>query len=318
MGTFNDISNLFHDIADVIRTKTGSTKYIRGNDFAREIEKLDIINTNEIESRVITYPESTGTTYITTSEISIVENRSGESFPGTLPGAVTAYNSTSNFAGVKEIRINSVKGSSGNIRSFFYNFKMLNVPVTFSSAETNLEYAFGSCTNFNQPITIPENVTVVTNMFHSCTNFNQPITIPENVTNVTNMFYNCASFNQPITFPNGVSSIRGALDGCTNFNQPIHIKSTTNAGLLLRGCTSFGSSVYFTNPPTYPSSTTGMFCNCNRMLIKSVYCNNAEKMINYTNNQSIVSNNIRWFEMEDGNGYFNFYYNVYIYNNYNP
>ena len=204
----------------------------------------------------------------------------------------------------------------------FNRASSFNQPITIPNSVTNMSYIFNGVDSFNHPITIPNSVKNMAGTFSNTYFFNHPITIPNGVENISNIFSYARRFNQPITIPNSVKDASKAFMGCYNFNRSITISDNVeNMINLLRGCERFSSNIYFNNSSTITNSfkITDMFSGCNELLKKSIYCNNAAPFIKYTyDSWSIVGGDVTWDALSDGNGYYNTYYNVYIYNNWTP
>lgn len=222
-----------------------------------------------------------------------------------------------------------------NCSYMFENNEFINDPIYIGNTVTDCSYMFSNCQNFNNIIFMGDNVTNCSYMFNSCNNFNQSIQIPNNVINCSHMFDSCENFNQNIQIPNNVTDCSYMFNWCTELNQNIQIpNSVTNCSYM------FSSSI-LKDIITIPSSVTDcsfMFSNCqllSEIIIQEdenqpihnftgliynrpnnislrIHCNNLS-LITDSSSNSIVNEPIMWSSMT--NGYYNLFYNVFLYNN---
>ena len=240
------------------------------------------------------------------------------------------------------VKIGDNYGAPTNFANYFSDNKsMINEPMVVGDGVTNC-YRMLYNSSFNAPVTIGNNVTDCSEMLYRCYSFNQSVNISDSVTNCQNMLRNCSNFNAPITIGNNVATCANMLTGCTNYNLPITIPygvtncsymlysdtsfnhpvivpaSATNCVAMLISCNSFGSDVYFEHTSYTPMLANSMFDSTNKSLRKNIHfhpsMNNVFNVTSYRN--TIVSDSISWTDMEDGNGFYNTYYNIYCYNNY--
>lgn len=227
-----------------------------------------------------------------------------------------------------------------NCSGMFSTCLYFNQPITIGQNVTDCSTMFYLCNNFNQPVTIGPNVTNCFNMFNGCRNFNQPITIPNSVTNCDYMFYNCRNFNQPVIIGSNVERCAYMFVNCNNFNQPVIIDSNVESIIhsMFKGCRNFNQSVtigpnvincyalfensytasfdLYIKGKTFRNISLTRACT-NTSGLKNIWFNKVlQNQINKAGAQSLIGNTITWTDMSDGNGFYNEYYKIYCYNNY--
>ena len=193
-----------------------------------------------------------------------------------------------------------------------YNF---NNNVYIGNNAKNCAQMFQSCYDFNKPINIPQNVNDTTSMFYACTKFNQNVAIPDTPDiQCTHMFESCLQLNQPIAIPNNAISTAFMFSSCRNLAQDFIIpKNVKSVGNMFINCENYHGNIYINNVGLNAAGYHNMLKNTgfNR---KNVYCNNLTNLMS-TGTDSIIGNYISWTAMT--NGYYNAFYNIYLFNNYN-
>lgn len=106
-------------------------------------------------------------------------------------------------------------------------------------------YAYGQ--NYTEVSAYAEINTVFTNA-DEFYNFNEALTIGNRVTNCMYLLSGAKGFNQPIIIPNSVTTCSGMFYGCSNFNYPINIpESVLECVSMFRNCVNFNSVVNMSN-----------------------------------------------------------------------
>ena len=332
MGTFSNIASIFSDIANSLRSKMGSQDTFTPSQMAPAINNIptgivpfDDVNCMYVSgvNDVAIEVEQYNNPIVNASELFAFNYNMiyDKYYIGYSVFDISGCFSSSNFN--KPVIINSRQGMF-NMSGCFQMSPEFNQPVTFINTRVyDMSYCFGVCTNFNQPITIPDDVYNMYACFTGCSKFNQPITIPNEIGNMASCFSDCSNFNQPITIPDksrAVINMARCFSGCTNLNQPIIFGSgVNNVAMCLYNCVNFNSSLYFNNSSKLNRITTNkLLGGTNNSLIKSIYCNNATPFTNTKAASSIVGEAVTWTAMSDGNGYYNTFWKVNIYNNWTP
>jgi len=190
------LTQLFSDIADAIRAKTGSASTIVATNFPTEIGNIPSGTTYDD----LTVP----TTHPTTNKY----YGNGAAYIKQLPKFVvqgnTAYGLLKGFAGLEEVEEIEFTQSDTNCNYIFQGCTNLtDVSFTNSSYIKYLLNAFDGC---NMLVTAPSmtttNVTRMSYMFQNCLSLiNVPQYDTSNIDNgyLTHMFSSCPRFKQSIT-----------------------------------------------------------------------------------------------------------------------
>lgn len=104
--------------------------------------------------------------------------------------------------------------------------------------------------NFNKPVVIGDNVTNCEYMFYA-TNFNSHVTIGNNVQNCYEMFGWANNFNQPVNIPDSVISCTSMFTYANKFNSPV--KFSNNCAYysdMFNGCENFNQPISFSSVAT--------------------------------------------------------------------
>jgi len=196
------LEQVFSDIANSIRSKTGTTDSISPLNMSTTIDEIpkgpDYLEFQQL------YTDSALAQGITESKMTIKINQSTRmsTYSGSNPEYYAWFD--------------------GNGSSYYY----------IGNYYRN---------NFNSPVIIGENVVNAFNGFRNLYNFNQPVTIPANCTNFAYIFRGCSSLNSPITIETNSNSIfdcSGMFSGCTNFDSIVYLNGTlaphffTGSGIL--------------------------------------------------------------------------------------
>jgi len=267
MGTFQNISSIFSDIASALRSKMGVADTFRPDQMAGAVNNIPT------GAQVDEYREGTYTNnypYIATLKVgnepqkvvqynSLTEDNTWEQTTlGNLFSPSLGFNSpvymgnsvTSIGKGFNNCTwLNSpifISDSIANLDNCFNTCVRLNSPIRIGNNVISMNYCFYQCYNFNQPISLPNTVQYLVRTFGLCDCFNQPITIPNSVINMSRTFLYCNDLNQPITISNSVKYMAGTFAGCKKFNQYINIPDgVLNVESCFSGCSNLNEYVYF-------------------------------------------------------------------------
>lgn len=168
------------------------------------------------------------------------------------------------------------------------------------------DYLFNNCTNLNLArVIIPDSVEQCVGMFEN-TFLNSNINIPKNAKNCAYMFCGCRWYYdfKNIYIPENVISVDGMFSGITwdsyNKNINVYFNTTRYINIDINGM--FG--------PGSQTTTAHLRLECRRNIFFNSILNN---VFNRTDYFSIANNPIAWTPMT--NGFYNSYYNFYMYNN---
>lgn len=349
MGTFSNISSIFTDIANSLRSKMGTQDTFLPSEMAGAVNNIPTgaqvdeyvlnpytnnyayvagLGDSNVADRVIQYNnivevktwDITDASNLFNGNISDFSQYSGGLYFG---NSVTMMGDC--FYNCKNMNQSITVGSNvTTINGCFYNCSKLNCLVDFNIAYnlTQMNRVFRNCFVFNQPVTIPNSAISIIQCFENCRNFNQPITIPNNVKYAGYCFLQCYVFNQPVTISDGdvPISFQGLFESCWNFNQPVVIPSRANhVGSAFRNCRAFENDIYFKNSSNIRQAYAGnMVTSTSNSHRKNIWCDNATPFLGDRATNSITGQATTWDTMPDGNGYYNTAFNIYIYNNWSP
>ena len=214
-----------------------------------------------------------------------------------------------------------------NIESFFDSCTALNCAPILSNTIDSVGRLFNNCASFNCPVAFPEAIRSMEYTFGYCPSFNQIVQIPHGVNSVNSLFIGCTSYNKPIKYEpysnnRSMSSVgfSSSCSGCRNFNSPVYINTSGDANIsyvylyeAFSYCNNMGSNIIIRgyNEATrfYPSY---MLRDKNTQLRVNIFTTNTAPF-KVTTTASVVAKAITWTDMT--NGFYNAYYNVYVYNN---
>lgn len=229
--THNNLSELFTDIADSIRAKTGSTDAISADNFPTAIDAISSSSSSSklpsLVDRTITEVAATdlqGATNIGVGAFWQCENLTSVTIPENITYIKEkAFTSCSELVDI--VIPDSVTKIGFEAFSSCSKLITINLPNTITSISSGMFYYCTSLTN----IVIPNSVTKIEhNAFYGCHSLTS-LTISNEVTSIgANAFYDCKLLTS-ITIPSGVTSIgAGSLEIGTSKNKAtITMKSTT-------------------------------------------------------------------------------------------
>lgn len=220
---------------------------------------------------------------------------------GNLYIGTNMFNNCTSFNQPLSINIHISLGSS-SFAYMFSNCRALNSPITFNVVYQNratqfvtMEGVFASCVALNSPVTLPDcnMVNSVAYMFNNCTSFNQTINFTSNAAYYYYyMFHNCSQLNQDMNFK---FMYNGSSDTSNMFRNALNV----------------GGDFYFSNGNSH--TVRNMFFNSGVGRRKNCYCDTLTRFL-WTNTSSIVGQTITWTAMDNGQGYYNDSFNIYLYN----
>ncbi len=220
-----------------------------------------------------------------------------------------------------------------NCYGLFMNCQNFNKNVNFGKNVINFGMMFNGCTRFNQDVMINSYGNDYSGMFSGCRNlnslvqFSRTMNFTSNESNLSNMFYSCTNFNRQFNIPSSAHDISRLFSGCSKFNQNIIIPYyVNNCYGMLQYAGNFSSHIYFlgyTNrniDASYMLDIAGCpnyWLEPNVYLPKYIHCH--PRIANILYNQPYIlnyANAVVWNTLGDGNGWYNSFYNTYLYNNY--
>ena len=235
MASEKNLSAVFKDIANSIRSKKGTTGAIQPINMASEI---DGIQTGGEKSTIYKALEARGT------------NWSASFYARTQ----SHFSSTNLFQSMTELSESDLPPSNNVVnmsQMFFGCTNLVAIPKLNTSKVTGMNYMFGVCSKL---ITIPElntsNVTSMNGMFSQCSSLT---TIPEldtnKVTNMNAMFYDCRSLTAiPQLDTSNVTSMNVMFYFCQKLTTipELDTGNVTDMSAMFDGCTSL-KTIYMKN-----------------------------------------------------------------------
>lgn len=200
MAKNNNLQDFLTDVANSIRTKTGTTDQINAQDFSNQI-----LNIPSGENTLKNLLDATQSTYCLFS-----------GYKGTSVDNLIQFDDTENVTNMSRI--------FGNCTN------LTTIPLLNTSKVTDMSYMVYSCTNLT---TIPSldtsNVTDMSNMFSGCNGLTSiPLLNTSNVINMYSTFSNCRNLTSiPQLNTSNVTNMSQIFYGCSNLTT-IPLLNTTS------------------------------------------------------------------------------------------
>lgn len=226
MAKNNNLQDFLTDVANSIRTKTGTTDPINAQDFSDKI--LSISSGENTLKNLLDATKQTSFLFANVYRESIDD--------------LIQYNDTENvtkmwnmFSGCAILKaVPSINTSKVTDMSYMFNScqQLTTIPLLDTSNVTNMSYMFSSCFGLTS---IPQfNTSKVTNMgfvFFGCRNLTTiPLLDTSNVTNMTYMFNGCQYLTTVPAFnASNVTNMGNMFESCTNLKSIL----MTNIGVNL-------------------------------------------------------------------------------------
>lgn len=274
----NTLSDIFKDIANAIRTKSGVSTMFTPNQMADEIVNIPSganLGVKTITKNGMFQASADGfdgfssvNVNVPSSGTSILSFRASDSivnqfnFPVKLEGGYNCSNMFYNFYNFNQ-SVN-IPSEVTNCANMFYNCRNYNNPINIPDEVMNCSRMFYGCKSFNHSVNIPNSIKSCESMFYNCRNYNSVITFLENGYNINCycMFQDCITFNQPILITNGIRNCMAMFSNCQAFNQAIDIPQSVEVmGEMFSNCQNFNCAINLPNNITN-CNYRGMFSNC--------------------------------------------------------
>ena len=256
MAKTDNLSDFLTDVANSIRTKTGTTEQINAQDFSDKILSISglkelIAGKTSCSKLFITY---NGTSVDNLIQYSDTENITGmsEMFRDCTNLTTIPLLNTSNvldmdemFSGCRALTTIPLLDTS-KVTSMMYMFKscdaLTTIPLLNTSSVTYMNYMFASCDSLTTiPLLDTSNVHTMNSMFEFCGNLTTvPALDVSNVTNMGGMFAYCPRLKSIL-----MTNIGADLDisGSTQFEREDllvilnNLRAVTSATTLTMGAT---------------------------------------------------------------------------------
>ena len=222
MAKTDNLSDFLTDVANSIRTKTGTTEQINAQDFSNKILSIQTSGENTLKN-LLDATKSAGYLF--------------DYYTGTSTGNLIQYSDTENVT-----------------KTHFMFHKCTNlttIPLLNTSNVTYMIYMFNGCTSLT---TVPQldtsKVTEMNQMFTNCTNLTTiPLLDTSNVTDMNSMFYGCTSLTTiPQLNTSNVTVMANMFNGCTNLTTvpALDASNVTDMTGVFANCTNL-KSILMTN-----------------------------------------------------------------------
>lgn len=260
MAKNNNLQDFLTDVANSIRTKTGTTDQINAQDFSSKIESIETGITPSGKKTITSTAETDVTNFATAQVVdsnlvasNIKKNVSILGITGTLEEGITptgtldiTTNGIVDVTNYKKANVNVPSGGGNTLKNLldatqraydlfnYYTGTSVDNLIQYNDTEnvTNMERMFGNCTNLTTiPLLNTSNVTSMSQMFYGCDNLT---TIPQlNTSNVTNMYMMFSGDANLTTIPaldvNNVNDFGYMFRLCSNLKSIL----MTNIGVNL-------------------------------------------------------------------------------------
>ena len=220
MAKTDNLSDFLTDVANSIRTKTGTTEQINAQDFSNKILNIPSGGENTLKNLL----DATKSCY------RLFFKYKGASVDGLIQPNDTenVTDMTSMFEGCTNLITVPLLNTS-NVTDMSYTFQscssLTTVPQLNTSNVTDMVGMFEGCTSLTSiPLLDTSNVTTMNSMFRGCTNLTTvPLLDTSKVTVMANMFNGCTNLT---TVPaldasnvTGETALVGAFADCTNLKS---------------------------------------------------------------------------------------------------
>ena len=220
MAKTDNLSDFLTDVANSIRTKTGTTEQINAQDFSDKILNIPSGGENTLKNLL----DATNSCY------RLFYNYKGASVDGLIQPNDTenVTDMTGMFEGCTNLITVPLLNTS-NVTDMLYTFQscssLTTVPQLNTSNVTDMTLMFEGCSSLTSiPLLDTSNVTTMNTMFKGCTNLTTvPLLDTSKVTVMANMFNGCTNLT---TVPaldasnvTGEDALLGAFANCTNLKS---------------------------------------------------------------------------------------------------
>lgn len=247
MAKTDNLGDFLKDVADSIRTKTGTTDLINAQDFS---DKILSIQTGGGGNTLKNLLDATKSCYY------LFNNYNGTSVDDLIQPNDTE-NVTTMVSMFRECTsLNSIPklntGNNTNMYGMFYNCgKLITIPQLNTSKVDNMNNMFYNCSSLESiPLLDTGNVINMSNMFYNCKKLTTiPLLETGKVTYMDGMFYGCSSLNTiPLYNTSEVRNMSQMFWHCNNLQTvpAFDCANVTNMNNAFASCSSL-KSVLMTN-----------------------------------------------------------------------
>ena len=245
MAKNNNLQDFLTDLANAIRTKTGTTELINAQDFSDKI--LSIQTGGGGGNTLKNLLDATQSCYY------LFRN-----YKGTSIDDLITYNDTSNVT---------------NMSNMFNKCSSLTtIPQLDTSKVTDMSSMFYDCNSLTSiPLLDTSKVTNMSYMFGYCSKLSSiPLLNTSNVTNISSMFYSCNSLTSiPLLDTSKVTFISGIFSGCSQLTTvpALDVSHSNNLNSIFSGCSSLKSILMTGMKANFDISASAQFERADLLII---------------------------------------------------
>ena len=245
MAKTDNLGDFLKDVADSIRTKTGTTELINAQDFSDKI--LNISSGGNTLKNLLDATKNCYYLFQDYSGVSVDDLIQPNDTENVTNMSYMFYN-CSNLTTIPQLNT----GKVSNMNSIFYNCdKLTTIPLLNTSNVTNMSVMFFGC---NSLTTIPQlDTSKVTSMYQIFYNCKSLTTVPQldtgNVTDMASVFCNCSSLTTvPLYNTSKVTNMSQMFWHCNNLQTvpAFDCSNVTNMNNMFASCSSL-KSILMTN-----------------------------------------------------------------------
>ena len=214
MAKTDNLGDFLKDVADSIRTKTGTTELINAQDFSDKI--LNISSGENTLKNLLDATESCKYLFYGYNLATSVDNLIQPSDTENVTTMEEMFGECRNLYTIPLLDTSKVT----NMREMFsYCNHLSSVPLLDTSKVTDMYYMFNNCEHLSSVPLL--DTSKVTNMYYMFNNCKALKTLPQlntnRVTNMSGMFFNCVKITEaPMLDTHTVIFTVSMFNGCTN------------------------------------------------------------------------------------------------------
>ena len=254
MAKTDNLSDFLTDVANSIRTKTGTTEQINAQDFSDKI--LSIQSESTLKKLLDTTKSADYLFSNYSGTFASVENVIQPSDTENVTSMRYTFSNCRELQHIPQLNTSNVTDMTG----MFKGFTSLHfTPSLDTSKVTSMREMFSGCTQLGIgagsggiPLFDTSNVTDMESMFEHCSSLwtnDVPQFDTSKVTNMYNMFKNCTGLESIPQFDtSNVTLMAGMFEGCTGLTTvpALNADKVTNMMSMFEGCTNL-KSILMTN-----------------------------------------------------------------------
>ena len=254
MAKTDNLSDFLTDVANSIRTKTGTTEQINAQDFSDKI--LSIQSESTLKKLLDTTKSADYLFSNYSGNFKSVENAIQYSDTANVTSMRYTFSNCRTFQHIPQLDTSNVIDMTGMFKDFT---SLQFIESLDTSKVTSMREMFSGCTQLGIsngsgiPLFDTSNVTDMQSTFERCIQFQH---IPQfDTSKVTNMYFMFKDCRRLTTIPqlntSNVTNMAGMFQGCTELTTvpALNVDKVTNMMVMFEGCTNL-KSILMTNIST--------------------------------------------------------------------